>query len=83
MISACVSAHRVTGDAQWLVRADAAFGWFLGRNHLQHSIYDPTTGGCRDGVHADRVNENQGAESTLSFLLSLLDMHALERFDRP
>jgi hypothetical protein len=41
---------------------------------LQVPLYDPTTGGCKDGLHPDRVNENQGAESTLSFLMALLEM---------
>ncbi|TNF61392.1 MAG: hypothetical protein EP303_05730, partial [Deltaproteobacteria bacterium] len=41
-------------------------------------LYDPTTGGCRDGLHPDRPNENQGAESTLSFLLALTEMGALD-----
>ena len=68
------SAQRVTGDERWAEHARRAFDWFLGQNHLQQSLYDPTTGGCRDGLHADRVNENQGAESTLSFLLALLEM---------
>ena len=50
------------------------FRWFLGRNDLQVPLYDAATGGCRDGLHPDRVNENQGAESTLSFLMALLEM---------
>jgi hypothetical protein len=41
---------------------------------LQVPLYDATTGGCKDGLHPDRVNENQGAESTLSFLMALLEM---------
>ena len=45
---------------------------------MQVPLYDATTGGCRDGLHPDRVNENQGAESTLSFLMSLLDMQGVE-----
>jgi hypothetical protein len=52
------------------------FRWFLGKNDLQAPLYDATTGGCRDGLHPDRVNENQGAESTLSFLMALLEMQA-------
>jgi hypothetical protein len=79
MVSACLEAQRVTGDARWVERARLAFGWFLGQNHLQRSIYDATTGGCRDGLHADRANENQGAESTLSFLLALLEMRSADR----
>lgn len=79
MVAACIDAHRVTGEARWLARARAAFGWFLGQNHLHQSLYDPTTGGCRDGLHAQRANENQGAESTLSFLQALWSLHTSER----
>jgi glycosyltransferase involved in cell wall biosynthesis len=81
MVSACLEAHRITGDPRWSRYASSAFGWFLGQNHLQQTVYDATTGGCRDGLHADRVNENQGAESTLSFLLALWDMRSAERAD--
>jgi glycosyltransferase involved in cell wall biosynthesis len=77
-ISACLLAYRVTSDKHWLEEAWCAFRWFLGENDLQTSLYDATTGGCRDGLHPDRVNENQGAESTLSFLMSLLEMQAIE-----
>ena len=78
VVSACLAAHRSTGDVAWLGRARWAFDWFLGRNDLRVSLYDPSTGGCRDGLHADRANENQGAESTLSFLQALLDMRAAQ-----
>jgi glycosyltransferase involved in cell wall biosynthesis len=77
MVSACLEARRVTGDERWMQHAQRAFAWFLGQNHLQRALYDASTGGCRDGLHADRVNENQGAESTLSFLLALLEMQNL------
>jgi hypothetical protein len=78
MVSACLEARRATGDEQWMRRARRAFRWFLGQNHLNRSLYDASTGGCRDGLHADRVNENQGAESTLSFQLALLEMRGVE-----
>ena len=81
MVSACLEAHRVTGDKRWAEHARRAFGWFLGQNQLQQSLYDASTGGCRDGLHADRCNENQGAESTLSFLLALLEMRSANRAD--
>jgi hypothetical protein len=81
MVSACLEAHRVTGDARWTEHAQRAFRWFLGQNHLQHALYDASTGGCRDGLHADRPNENQGAESTLSFLLALMDMRSADHGD--
>jgi glycosyltransferase involved in cell wall biosynthesis len=77
MVSACLEAYRLTGDGCWTQHARRAFSWFLGQNHLQHSLYDASTGGCRDGLHADRPNENQGAESTLSFLLTLVDMQSV------
>ncbi len=83
MVSACLEAYRVTGDARWQEYAGAAFGWFLGQNHLQLSVYDASSGGCRDGLHEDRANQNQGAESTLSFLMALRDMRAAERTDLP
>ena len=77
-VSACMEAFRATGDHRWSEQARQAFMWFLGQNELRQPLYDPRTGGCRDGLHADRVNENQGAESTLSFLLALMDMRADE-----
>jgi hypothetical protein len=77
-VSACLEARRVTGDGRWADPARRAFAWFLGQNHLEQSLYDASTGGCRDGLHAERVNENQGAESTLAFQLALLEMRGLE-----
>lgn len=72
--SACLEAYRITSDPFWMKEAQRTFQWFLGRNHLNVLLYDSQTGGCRDGLHPDRVNENQGAESTLAFMLSLLEM---------
>lgn len=79
MVSASLDALRVTGDERWYARARHSFDWFLGQNELQQAVYDTSTGGCRDGLHEDRVNENQGAESTLSFLLALLEMRAADQ----
>ncbi len=78
-VSACLQAHRVTGDDRWRREAWSVFKWFLGDNDLQLSLYDSNTGGCRDGLHPDRVNQNQGAESTLSFLTALSEMRLLEK----
>ena len=78
MVSACLEAHRITGDKNWYKEARRAFDWFLGRNDLHLSIYDPTTGGCRDGLHPDRPNENQGAESSLAFLQAVLELRLAE-----
>ena len=77
-VSACLEAYRATGDERWRTQAWAAFNWFLGDNDLKTALYDATTGGCRDGLHPDRANENQGAESTLSFLMALLEMRQLQ-----
>ena len=80
-VSAFLQAYRATGKGRWRKEAWTAFNWFLGDNDLQIALYDPTTGGCRDGLHPDRANENQGAESTLSFLMALLEMRKLEESD--
>ena len=57
-------------------KASLAFSWFLGNNHLNQIVYNPCTGGCYDGVEEHNVNLNQGAESTLSYLMARL---AIER----
>jgi glycosyltransferase involved in cell wall biosynthesis len=80
-VSACLQAYRATGKGRWRKEAWSAFNWFLGDNDLQIALYDPATGGCRDGLHPDRANENQGAESTLSFLMALLEMRQVEEYD--
>jgi hypothetical protein len=82
MVSACLAAYRTSNDTSWLNEARRAFEWFLGRNDLHLPVYDPTTGGCRDGLHPDRPNENQGAESTLAFLQALLELRLAENITR-
>ena len=77
-VSACIEAYDATSDPSWITEAWRAFEWFLGRNDLGLAPYDPTTGGCRDGLHADRLSENQGAESTLAFLVALAEMESLQ-----
>jgi len=77
-VSACLEAYRVTGDVRWRQEAWSVFNWFLGDNDLQLPLYDAVTGGCRDGLHPERANQNEGAESTLSFLMALLEMQALQ-----
>ena len=74
MMSACLEAYRSTSDSWWYGQARRAFDWFLGWNDLGLELYSASTGGCRDGLHVDRVNRNQGAESTLAFLLSLAEL---------
>jgi len=87
MVSACLEAYRATSDAWWYAEAQRAFDWFLGWNDLGLEVYSPSTGGCRDALHVDRVNQNQGAESTLAFLLSLAEMqlmqNAVTTFNQP
>lgn len=76
MVSAAIVAHSTTSDPYWIEQAHLAFDWFLGRNDLGQPIYDASTGGCYDGLMEGKVNENQGAESTLAFLLSLAEMRS-------
>lgn len=83
MVSACLEAYHLTGEKYWQKEARRSFEWFLGRNDLHLPLYDPTSGGCRDGLHSDRPNENQGAESTLAFLQSLLELRLAENIDQP
>jgi hypothetical protein len=77
-VSACLEVYKLTEESFWLEEAQRVFRWFLGKNDLRMPLYDATTGGCRDGLHPDRINENQGAESTLSFLMALLEMQAVK-----
>jgi hypothetical protein len=77
-VAACLEAYRATQEVRWMNEARSAFEWFLGRNDLGLELYDSTTGGCCDGLQEDRVNRNQGAESTLAFLLSLAEMNLLK-----
>ena len=74
MVSACHAAFAVTGDQFWRTAARGCFEWFLGRNDLGLSLYDPTTGGCRDALLQDHLNQNQGAESSLAFYLSFAEL---------
>ena len=87
MVSACLEAYHATADVFWFEQAQRAFDWFLGWNDLGLELYSPNTGGCRDALHVDRVNGNQGAESTLAFLLSLAEMqlaqNAITIFNQP
>ncbi len=78
LVDACLEAYRVTREDHWVDLARRSFNWFLGDNDLHTPLHDFTTGGCRDGLHPDRVNQNQGAESTLAWLMSLLMMHDLQ-----
>jgi len=77
MVEACVDAFKITRDQKWFDSAFMCFNWFLGHNDLNLLLYDPKTGGCRDGLMADGINQNQGAESSLSWLISLMTLQKL------
>jgi glycosyltransferase involved in cell wall biosynthesis len=77
-ISACIDAFHITGQHWWKQEAMRAFEWFLGRNDLGAPLYDPLGGGCSDGLSPEGPSANQGAESTLAFLLSLAELRLLE-----
>lgn len=79
MVSACLEAFAVTREPYWHAAARRCFDWFLGRNDLGQPLYDPTTGGCRDALLQDHLNQNQGAESSLAFYLSLVEIRRAEQ----
>ena len=79
MVHACLAAARITGERRWEEAAERAFGWFLGRNDIGVPLYDDETGGCHDGLTPDGVNPNEGAESTLAYLLSVLELYRFRR----
>jgi glycosyltransferase involved in cell wall biosynthesis len=83
MVAACLEAFRATQDPFWSREAKRAFEWFLGRNDLGLPVYDSGGGGCGDGLHQDRISENQGAESTLAFHLALAEMKFAEHLAEP
>ena len=76
-VAACLEAFHASGDGRWRREAIRSFEWFMGNNDLNLPIYDGTTGGCFDGLQPVGVNRNQGAESTLAFLIALADMKSL------
>jgi glycosyltransferase involved in cell wall biosynthesis len=82
-VSACLAAWRAEGGAKWTTDATRAFSWFLGHNDLSMSLIDQQTGSCRDGLHPDRVNENRGAESAVSYLLGLVEIRQISRLSEP
>lgn len=77
LVDACAEAYRYTGEGRWGDEIRRCLGWFLGRNDLNTPLYDFRTGGCRDGLNPQGANQNEGAESTLSWLISLITVHDL------
>ena len=75
MIDACAEAYIATQDKRWLENLVCCFDWFLGRNDLGLPVYDYATGGCCDGLGATGINQNQGAESTLAWLMSVTSLY--------
>ncbi len=81
-VAACLAAATLEAPANWRRQAETAFAWFHGENDLDVSLIDTVTGGCHDGLHADRANENQGAESVLCYLLAAIDIRKSARAAR-
>lgn len=75
LIDACLAVYISTGDKKWLEESERCLSWFLGQNDLGLPVCDSTTGGCGDGLENQGVNGNQGAESTLAWIISLVSMH--------
>ena len=82
MVDACIEAFNCTRDEEWITYAYRCLNWYQGENDLGLALCDYATGGCRDGLQADSVNENQGAESTLCWLMALLAIYSYRGWDR-
>ncbi len=82
LLKACYNAFIVTGDKKWLNGVEKSYDWYLGKNDNNEALYDFSTGGCKDGLTSSGVNQNQGAESTLSWLLALHYLIKLNREER-
>lgn len=79
IIDACYQAYLITEDMEWINRIGIAFSWFVGNNDRQEPLYDFTTGGCFDGLTTALTNQNEGAESTVSWLISLHRMYRIRQ----
>lgn len=79
MILACEAAFSATSDPRYLAAAERAYGWFLGDNDTRVPVAVPAAGACHDGLEPDGVNRNQGAESTLAWLMALERIRAVRR----
>ncbi len=82
MVDACIEAFNCTRDEEWSAYAYRCLNWYQGENDLGVPLCDYATGGCRDGLEAQGANENQGAESTLSWLMALLAVYNHRGWDR-
>jgi hypothetical protein len=75
--------YDVFREERYLRKMRTSFDWFLGSNHLNQIIYNPCTGGCYDGLEENYVNLNQGAESTVSYLMARLTVKKYFRSEAP
>jgi hypothetical protein len=82
LVQACLAAAAATRNNQWTQHAARCFEWFLGRNDLKVPLYNAQTGGCQDGLEAEGPNANQGAESTLAYIISVLELRHYARMQR-
>jgi glycosyltransferase involved in cell wall biosynthesis len=82
MVDACIEAFNCTRDEEWIAYAYRCLNWYQGENDLRVPLCDYATGGCRDGLEAQGANENQGAESTLCWLMALLGVYSHRGWDR-
>jgi len=71
--------YEVFKNKEYLQKMHIAFNWFLGKNRLQQIVYNPCTGGCYDGMEETHVNLNQGAESTVSYLMARLTIEKYKK----
>ena len=87
MLDACLAAARLDPDRgaapRWEADARMCYEWFTGRNDLDLAMFDPATGGSCDGLHPGGTNQNQGAESSLAYLLCVLELHRYAADVRP
>jgi len=72
LVFALKAMYRITGEEKYNKMRRDAFNWFLGNNTLHQVIYSQATGGCYDGIGEKEINLNQGAESTVMYLLARL-----------
>ena len=77
LLEACIGAYKISKNNAWLTKAMVCFHWFLGYNDMHQPLYNPQSGGCRDGLQSNGINQNEGAESTLAWLQSLMAMQQL------
>ena len=81
MVDACIEAFNCTREEEWIAYAYRCLNWYQGENDLGVTLCDYATGGCRDGLEAQGANENQGAESTLCWLMALLAVYSHRGWD--